>query len=56
MTKAEAIPKVVLAQGFVFQKGDQYALKEFWVNASPKIQFAHPGECAELARVRWQGL
>jgi hypothetical protein len=55
VTKAEATPKVVLPQGFVFQEGEQYALKEFWVNASPEIQFAHPGKCAELARVRWQG-
>ncbi len=55
MTKAEANPKVVLPQGFIFQEGDQYALKEFWVNASPELSFAHPGKCGELAKVRWQG-
>lgn len=55
VTKEEATPKVVLPQGFIFKDGDQYALKEFWVNASPEIQFAHPGKCGELAKVRWQG-
>lgn len=55
VTKAEATPKVVLPQGFIFQEGDQYALKEFWVNVGPELQFAHPGKCAELAKVRWQG-
>ncbi len=55
VTKAEASPKVVLPQGFVFQEGEQYALKEFWVNASPELTFAHPGKCGELAKVRWQG-
>jgi len=55
VTKAEANPKVVLPQGFVFQEGDQYALKEFWVSAGPELSFAHPGKCGELAKVRWQG-
>ena len=55
VTRAEANPKVVLPQGFVFQEGDQYALKEFWVNAGPELSFAHPGKCGELAKVRWQG-
>lgn len=55
VTKAEASSRVVLPQGFIFQEGDQYALKEFWVNAGPELNFAHPGKCAELAKVRWQG-
>ncbi len=55
VTKAEAQPKVVLAQGFVAKELDQYSLKEFWVRASPELQFAHPGKCGELAKVRWQG-
>ena len=55
VTKAEANPKVVLPQGFVFQEGEQYALKEFWVSEGPELSFAHPGKCAELAKVRWQG-
>jgi hypothetical protein len=55
VTKVEAYPKVVLPQGFVFQEGDQYSLKEFWVHASPELQFAHPGKVGELAKVRWQG-
>ncbi len=55
VTKAEAYPKVVLPQGFVFQEGEQYALKEFWVSDGPELSFAHPGKCAELAKVRWQG-
>lgn len=55
VTKAEAQPKVVLAQGFVTKELDQYSLKEFWVRASPELQFAHPGKCAELAKVNWQG-
>lgn len=55
VTKAEADPKVVLPQGFVFQEGDQYSLKEFWVNVSPELTFAHPGKCGELAKVRWKG-
>lgn len=55
VTKVEASPKVVLPQGFVAQELDQYTLKEFWVNASPELQFAHPGKCGELAKVRWQG-
>lgn len=54
VTKAEAYPKVLLPQGFIFQEGEQYALKEFWVNASPELSFAHPGKCGELAKVRWQ--
>ncbi|MBI4637903.1 MAG: DUF1326 domain-containing protein [Candidatus Rokubacteria bacterium] len=55
VTKAEATPRVVLPQGFVFQEGDQYALKEFWVSDGPELSFAHPGKCGELAKVRWQG-
>ncbi len=55
VTKAEATPRVVLPQGFIFQEGEQYALKEFWVNAGPELVFAHPGKCGELARVHWQG-
>lgn len=55
VTKAEANPKVVLPQGFIFQEGEQYALKEFWVSEGPELSFAHPGKCAELAKVRWQG-
>lgn len=55
VTKAEANPKVVLPQGFIFQEGEQYSLKEFWVNASPELQFAHPGKCGELAKIKWQG-
>ena len=55
VTKAESSPKVVLPQGFVFQEGEQYALKEFWVHEGPELSFAHPGKCAELAKVRWQG-
>jgi hypothetical protein len=55
VTKAEVSPKVVLPQGFVFQDGDQYALKEFWVSDGPELNFAHPGKCAELAKVRWEG-
>ncbi len=55
VTKAEATPKVVLPQGFVFQEGEQYALKEFWVNEGHELVFAHPGKCGELAKVRWQG-
>jgi hypothetical protein len=55
VTKAESSPKVVLPQGFVFQEGEQYALKEFWVSEGPELAFAHPGRCGELARVRWQG-
>ena len=55
VTKVEAYPKVVLPQGFVFKEGDQYALKEFWVNAGPELTFAHPGKCAEYAKVQWTG-
>ncbi len=55
VTKAEAYPKVVLPQGFIFKEGDQYTLKEFWVNAGPELSFAHPGKCAELAKVQWAG-
>ena len=55
VTKAEAYPKVVLPQGFVFQEGEQYALREFWVHENPELSFAHPGKCAELAKVHWQG-
>jgi hypothetical protein len=55
VTKAEAYPKAVVPQGFIFQEADQYALKEFWVSEGPTLSFAHPGKCAELAKVRWQG-
>lgn len=55
VTKSEALPKVALAQGFVSKELDQYSLKEFWVRASPELQFAHPGKCAELAKVNWRG-
>ena len=55
VTKAEAYPKVVLPQGFIFKEGDQFALKEYWVNDTPELHFAHPGKCAELAKVEWQG-
>ncbi len=55
VTKAEAYPKVVLPQGFIFQEGEQYALKEFWVQEGAELSFAHPGKCGELAKVRWQG-
>lgn len=55
VTKVDAFPKVVLPQGFVFQEGDVYSLNEFWVNASPELQFAHPGKVGELAKIRWQG-
>jgi len=55
VTKVEALPKVVLPQGFVAHELDQYTLKEFWVHASPELQLAHPGKCGELAKIRWQG-
>ena len=55
VTKAEALPKVVLPQGFVAHELDQYTLKEFWVHASPELQFAHPGKSGELAKIKWQG-
>jgi hypothetical protein len=55
VTRAEASPKVVLPQGFVFQEGEQYTSKEFWVQEGAEFGFAHPGKCAQLAKVRWQG-
>ncbi len=55
VTKTEVTPRVVLPQGFVFKEGDQYALKEFWVNVSPELAYAHPGRCGEVAKVHWQG-
>lgn len=55
VTKEPAYPKVVLPQGFIFKEGDQYALKEFWVSDGPELHFAHPGKCAEFARIHWQG-
>jgi hypothetical protein len=55
VTKIEASPKVVLPQGFIFKEGEQYTSKEFWVNASPELTFAHPGKCAQLAKIQWQG-
>jgi hypothetical protein len=54
-TKAEAFPKVVLPQGFIFKEGEQYSLKEFWVDDGPELRFAHPGKCAQLAKVNWEG-
>ena len=55
VSKVEAYPKVILPQGFVFKEGDQYALKEYWVDDGPELSFAHPGKCAELAKVHWEG-
>lgn len=55
LTKVEAFPKVVLPQGFIFKEGDQFALREFWVNDTPELNFSHPGRCAELAKINWQG-
>lgn len=55
VTKAEAYPRVVLPQGFIFKEGEQYSLKEFWVSDGPELNFAHPGKCAELAKVQWEG-
>lgn len=55
VTKVESFPKVVLPQGFIFKEGDQYALREFWVNDTPELNFTHPGKCAEMAKVSWQG-
>ena len=55
VTKAESYPKVVLPQGFVFKEGDIYALKEYWVDDTPELRFAHPGRCATVAAVHWQG-
>jgi hypothetical protein len=55
VTKAEAYPKVVLPQGFIFKEGDQYSLGEFWVRDTPELTYAYPGKCAELAHVQWGG-
>jgi hypothetical protein len=55
VSKAGAPSKVVLAQGLLTDEADQYTLKEFWVRAGPEIQYAHPGRCGELAKIRWQG-
>jgi len=55
VTKAEAYPRVVLPQGFIFKEGEQYSLKEFWVSDGPELNFTHPGKCAELAKVQWEG-
>ena len=55
VTKQPAYPKVVLPQGFIFKEGDQYALREFWVSDGPELSFAHPGKCAEFAKIHWQG-
>ncbi len=55
VTQAESFPKVVLPQGFIFKEGDQYSLKEFWLNDGPELTFTHPGKCAELAKVQWEG-
>jgi|GEM_PF-3847140 len=33
----------------------QIPVKEFWVHASPELQYAHPEKCGELAKIRWQG-
>ncbi len=55
VTKAEAFPRVVLPQGFIFKEGEQFSLKEFWVDDGPELRFAHPGKCATLAKVNWEG-
>jgi hypothetical protein len=55
VTKEPAYPRVVLPQGFIFKEGDQYTLREFWVSDGPELNFAHPGKCAEFAKVHWQG-
>jgi hypothetical protein len=55
VTQAESFPKVVLPQGFIFKEGDQYSLEEFWVKDGDEFDFAYPGKCAELAKVRWEG-
>lgn len=55
VTKAESLAKVLLPQGFVFQEGEQYSLKEYWVKDGEELDFAYPGKCAELAKVRWEG-
>jgi len=55
VTKVEAHSKVVLAPGMLTNELEQYTLKEFWVQAGPEIQYAHPGRCAELAKIQWEG-
>ena len=55
VTKAEAFPKVMLPQGFIFKEGEQFSLNEFWVDDGPELRFAHPGKCATLAEVSWEG-
>jgi hypothetical protein len=55
VTKADVSPRVVLPEGFIFKEGTQYSLKEFWVSDIPELHFAHPGKCAELAKVNWEG-
>jgi hypothetical protein len=55
VTKAEAYPKVVLPEGFIFKEGEQYSLKEFWVSDGPELSFTHPGKVGELAKVSWSG-
>ena len=53
VTKAEVFPRVQLPQGLAFKEGDQYALEQYWVSDGPELNFAHPGKCAEHARVQW---
>lgn len=55
VTGAETFPRVFLPQGFVFQEGEQYSLGEYWVKDGEEFDFAYPGQCAELARVSWEG-
>lgn len=55
VTEEESFPKVFMPEGFVFQEGEQYSLKEYWVKDGEEFDFAYPGKCAELAKVRWEG-
>ena len=55
VSKAEVFPKVVLPQGLIFNEGEQYSLKEFWLKGGSEFSFTHPGKCAELAKVHWKG-
>lgn len=55
VSKAEAHPKVVLPEGFLYKEGDMGALGEFWVTDGPELSFAYPGKCLQLAQVNWQG-
>ena len=53
VTGDETDPKVILPKGFIFTKGDQYSLKEFWVKEGPNLDMTLDGKCAELAKVQW---